>query len=188
MPHDHSLIPEHFHHHLLPKHSEAGTPPIPSPQRVANTNSLLVSTDLPIKDSSYKWNYTIRGSLCQASLPYSPLSLVCTRAQFRLMTEWCPAAWTRHVLFSHPSVGGRWGRFHYLAMMNNAQPCTRFWEHTLSVLWGIYSKGNTFWTTVKLFSGAVAPFHIPTSHLGEFKLLHLFSNPCDFLSFWFCPS
>ena len=66
--HHHYLIPEHLPYLRKKPHSHYQPLPTPQPQPLATTNLLSVSTNLPILNISFKWNHTMGGLLCLASL------------------------------------------------------------------------------------------------------------------------
>ena len=103
-----------------------------------------------------------------------------------------------YIVLLHSSVGGHWGCFHLLAIMNHASmnmcvqtflqdldfscfeyiPRSRILESTVIlflILWGI---------TILFSTGAVT-FYISTNSTQRFTFLHIFTNICYFLfCFW----
>ena len=62
------LVPEHFHPPKKKPRPHEQSPSSPLPQPLATTNALSVPVDLPVLDVSYKWNHTLCGLWCLASL------------------------------------------------------------------------------------------------------------------------
>ena len=79
----------------------------------ANTNLPSISIDLPILDTSYKWNHTVCGFLCLTSFTEHNIfkfiyTVAFISASFLSMAEKYTTVWTDHILKIHASLMDTW--------------------------------------------------------------------------------
>ena len=102
-----------------------------------------------------------------------------------------------HILFIHPLIDSWVASACWLLwiMLLWTWVCKYLLKSSFSVLWvcipisgiaGLYSSFKKIFSgTSVLFSIVAAPFHIPISSAQEFQFLHVLSNTCYFLFFFF---
>ena len=154
--------------------------------------------DLPVPDTSYKWNHTICG-FCDWLLSRRVFSrftrvALCVSTSFAFMVD-NTLLCIHHILFTRSSTDGHWGCFHFGDVMNSAAanihvrvfPWTVF-SCLLDIHLGVerlghmISLGLTIWGTARPFSRAAATFHIPTSTVRVPIPLYL-PNVCYYVVF-----
>ena len=93
-------------------------------QPLVTTHLLSFSTDLPLLDTSQKWNHITCGLLCLASFSYYNVFKVCPcwsiSASLLFMAEKYSVVWIYHVVSVRSSADGHLGCFHFGAIVTNA--------------------------------------------------------------------
>lgn len=118
-------IREYFYHPQPPYPAPVSShSPFPPRQPPGTANLLPASMDLPLLRISRQRNHATESPRDRLLSRFPRVSDVrpwhSPSGLRSSMAEWCPAAWTGHVLLIHSPAGGREGCFHFLAVTSDA--------------------------------------------------------------------